>query len=287
MDATLQIDYLSISTPATAWGSPPEGEYNIHDYYKQAAFNALSQYPTFIHHSTNGVQVVSGGGYGYKHRLHFSEFGWSLLYGASHGRFLIQLPGEACAALRMDTDSEGLSVGLNPLLQAVPNRITRIDIAATFKDGISADALAALFTKKDMRKYTRIASETGVTQYIHNRQTERSARVYRYNPPHPRHEWIRIEFELKGHHAARAQEQIPKVGLQPIMAALLSDWGFVAGNFVNAIIKSTDTQSLAYASRQRAGGVRWLYGTAIPAVKKAIQTGELKREELLAYLDNE
>lgn len=287
MDATLQIDYLSISTPATAWGSPPEGEYNIHEYYKSAAFNALSAYPSFCHHSATGIQTVSGGGYGYKHRLFFAFGSWTILYGAAHGRLLIQLPGESCGLLRLDTDAEGLSIGLSPLLLPPASRITRVDIAATFKDGISTDALAALFKKKNPSDYTRIASETGVTQYIGNRASERFLRVYRFAPPHPRSDWIRIEFELKGHHAARAQEQIPKVGLQPIMKSLLDDWGFAGGDYVNSIISATDSQSLTYASRQRAGGVRWLMGTALPAVKKAIHEGQLLRSEVNAYLDNE
>lgn len=284
MDATLHIDYLSVSTKAAAWSPPTDFEYDIHGYYRHAALIALSMYPSFVHNSMKGVRDVGNGGSGYKHRTHFSEFGWTIFYGSSHGGLQIALPGQACHALRMDTDSEGESVGLNPLLTSSFNKVTRLDIAATFRDGCEPLWLAAHFRNKDVHKMSQINSETGRTVYIGAPTSEVHCRVYRYAPPHPRHEWIRIEFVLKGNHALRAQQRIPDIGLEPIMKGLLDSWGFSADEYVNAIIKSGESERIAYESRQKAGSLRWLFGVAIPSLKTALDTGIITRADVQRLL---
>jgi len=284
MDTTLHIDYLSISTPMAAWGALNEATDGVHDYAVRTAFCFFAGYPTFLDNARRGVRNVFAGGAGFKHRVFFATYGWSFFHGAGHGRTLLQLPGEACHALRRDTDSEGESIGLNPLLESPFNRITRIDVAASFRIPDDPLAIASLFKKKKPLDFSQINSETGRTVYIGAPTSEVHCRVYRYAPPHPRSEWLRIEFVLKGNHALRAQERIPIVGLEPIMKGLLASWGFEAPNLVKAIVSGVEAEKLAYQRRQKAGSLRWLYSVAIPALKTALDTGIATRPDVEALL---
>ena len=289
MDTYLHIDYLSISADTNHY-TPTENTYPTQgDYFQEKAFSCLYRYPTLLHHSKKGVVYDTGGGAGFKFRRFFEAHGWSMFYGAAHSRILIQLPGEACHIARMDTDSDGNSAGLDHLFLHPANRMTRIDIACNWRCTDTVDSVASAFTKKKMSDYTRVPSETGVTQYINQSTSEISARVYRYEPPHPRSDWIRIEFVLKGEACRRAQIRIPEVGLEPIYKALLDKWGFNRHDMVNAVGLGVEREKLAYKARKQAGSLRWLYETAIPAVRKALQTGDVDRatlERLLAQRED-
>lgn len=287
MDTYLHIDYLSISADTTHY-IPTENTYPTQgDYFQEKAFSCLYRYPTLLHHSKKGVVYDTGGGAGFKFRRFFEAHGWSMFYGAAHSRILIQLPGEACHVARMDTDSDGNSVGLDHLLLHPANRMTRIDIAGNWRCAESVDGVAAAFTKKTMSDYPRIPSDTGVTQYINAKTSEISAKVYRYEPPHPRSDWLRIEFTLKGEACQRAQLRIPVVGLEPIYKALLEGWGFSRGDMINSISQGVEREKLAYKARKKAGSLKWLYETAIPSIRKGLQKEDVDMKTLLKLLAKE
>lgn len=285
MDTHVHIDYLSISTPHAAWSATRGQDDSEIDYYERAAFNVLSTHPTFCHESAKDVRLDMAGTFGYKFRRFYPTFGWMLFGGATHGRILLQLPGEACHGLRMDTNAAGDSIGLRPFLEEPRNRITRIDIAGNWRTPLSVDGVASAFKDTDLSKYRRDPSGTGLTQWLTGQTSEQRAVVYRYYPPHPRSDWLRIEFRLFGESAENARASIMKEGLLPTYKALLASKNFNDPNMLNALGVGHEAAKVAYARRQRAGSLKWLYGTAMKSIKTAIQTGILNRDELLQYLD--
>jgi len=285
MDTHVHIDYLSISTPHAAWSVTRGQDDSEIDYYERAAFAALSTHPTFCHESKKDVPHDMVGTFGFKFRRFYPTFGWMLFGGAAHGRILLQMPGEACHGLRVDTDSAGQTVGLRPFLEEPRNRITRIDIAGNWRTQLSVDAVASAFQDTDLSKYRRDPSGTGMTQWLTGQTSEQRAVVYRYYPPHPRSDWLRIEFRLFGESAENARASIISEGLLPTYKALLASKNFSDPNMLNALGVGHEAAKIAYQRRQRAGSLKWLYGVAMKSIKTAIQTGILDRDELIRYLD--
>jgi len=273
METRMHIDYLSISTPSSSLALRPEDETTGHQYDSMCAKSLLGEYPSFVHHSWNGVKTELQGDIGFTRRTFFSEYGWMLFGGANHGRILVQLAGEACHALRQETDAEGESKGLKPLLLREASRFTRIDIAADFKTEDSVDFIASQFSKMSPLDYDRDASETGVTQYLGGKKSLKRAAIYRYKPPHPRHEWTRIEMRFYGELAENAKAQILDKGILPVWRSAVLDWGFSLNTYINALGVGAEQARVAYAKRQKAGSLRWLYKVAIPALKSALDTG--------------
>jgi len=282
MNTTLHIDYLTISTPSFA-GAPYEGEsMDIHDYYTRAAYHTLRDYPTFCRESMKGEKTVLGGGSGFKHRTFHKHGGWTVFYGSSHGRIAIFLPGEACHRLRSEVGKDGAPVGLGGLLTSPYNRMTRIDIAGNWQTNAGVDVIAACFRKKDMSKYPRVPSETGISQYIGGDKSDKRAIVYEYFKPHPRHGWTRIEFKLFKEVAQKAQKNIITEGLLPVYLRLLKDWRFDNPIMLNALGVGVEGSPIAYQKRQKAGSLAWLYGTCLTALRNGIAEGKITWPDIVA-----
>ena len=284
MDTTLHIDYLTITTPHAAWGVTRSEGQDVMDYYEQCAFACLHEHPTFCHQSRVGVRETLSGMSGFKLRRFYPTFGWTLFGGASHGRICMQFPGEACHALRMDTGADGESIGLRGLMTEGRNRFTRIDIAGNWRTGASVDSVAASFKKIDLSQHPRYPSGTGLTQWISGLSGEQRGLVYRYFHPHPRADWIRIEFRLHGTSAENLRGEILQHGLLPPYKSLLAARGFDDEVMRNALGIGVESARIAYQKRQKAGSLKWLYGTALKSVKTAMETGILTFEDIVRYL---
>lgn len=286
MDTYLHIDYLSLSLNSILLSPVERPEtMTIDEFYQAKVRSALQAYPSFVHHNFNGVHWDGEGGAGFKRRHHFETDGWTFFYGASHPRMLIQLAGQACHSLRRETDRDGNSIGLKPLFLIPDVRMTRIDIAGNWRTDMSPDVAAGFFSKKKASDYPRIPSETGLTQYINSAKSEVHAAIYRYFPPHPRSDWLRIEFRLSGEVARNAQEKIPSVGLLPIYKGLMSNWGWSNSVMISELGDGVEQQRLAYQKRKQAGSLKWLYEVAIPAVQRAIKKGDYSLDEFIEGIE--
>jgi hypothetical protein len=287
MDNYTHVDYISISAQHAHFGNTEVSGQTQDEYFASAAFAVLGAYPSFLKSSRNEGYTVGGGGAGYKHRLFFRHGGWTVFYGASHGYFLVQLPGEACHRLRDEQDTKGLAVSLTPIFGNPFIKCTRIDVASNWRCGDAVDGIAQAFTKKVAADYPRFPSETGITQYIGSPKSEKSCKVYRYAPPHPRHEWIRIEFRFAAPMVGQVQEALSKGLLTETWVAAAIDWGFDRSDMLNCITVGSEQVKLAYKKRQDAGSVAWVYGTALRAVRDAIAAGDMSLDYALTFIKGE
>jgi len=287
MDTYTHVDYISISTKHANWGVSPTSDGQAGDYVKEVVRAVLQAYPHFVQQSMAGGVDEGGGGSGYQHRLFFRFGGWTIFYGATHGHILIQLPGEACHLLRDESGRDGVKVGLSPIFSSPLIKCTRIDIACNWRCDLSPDEVASYFRKKDVRDYPRFPSQTGVTQYIGSPTSEKSVKVYRYEKPHPRHEWLRVEFRFNAPMSQQVQTELAAGNMLPVYVGALIDWGFDAANMLNPIAHGVEQVSLAYKKRQDAGSLAWVYGTALTGVRDAILRGEMDYEWAIRFLKGE
>jgi len=284
MDTTTHLDYISISAKPSDFGFAHFQELPTIQDAQAAAFAMLGEFPQFCRAAAKDAHQDLGGKNGFTMRRFYPLHGWTLFAGAWHGRILIQLPGEACHALRQEPDGAGGSKSLNLLLMKEQFRITKLDLCTNWRTTKSVDEIAGSFSKKDMKDYPRIPSETGLSQYIGSRTSDKFAIVYVWFAPHPRHEWVRIEFKTKAETAEVLRRNILKEGLLPPFKRMLFDWGFSDETMINSMSIGPEGERVAYQQRAKGGSLAWLYGTCIVSLKKAIDRGLIPPADVYSLL---
>jgi len=121
----------------------------------------------------------------YKHMTEF-ESGAVIFHGGQK-HATVQLAGKACAHL-----SASIEGGLSDLIARTCDTCSRIDIAVDFYNQQSVEEFTVGGNPSGFQR-----TKTGTTYYYGNRTSEKYVRIYRYNPPNPRADTIRIEVEYK------------------------------------------------------------------------------------------
>ncbi|HMC99946.1 MAG TPA: hypothetical protein VKH37_07330 [Ferruginibacter sp.] len=212
----------------------------------------------------------------YSHRLRHDVTGIALSYGKVNPHLLVELSGFACANL----DARGF---LEDVIKGTFSRCSRIDFAVDIETKTRPVEFIERRGNKSFKSSGHKVSPTGDTYYIGGRTSERMARVYRYNPPHPRSNLLRAEAEYKGDAAKASAEHYCTHGLQKacldahhIFQWEHDDWktdGDISGKI-----------PYKKYNPQNASTVRWLYGDVVTALRKAFKTGLVDPEEWLKYL---
>lgn len=134
---------------------------------------------------------------------------------------LVSASGDACHQL------QELGI-LSLVIEAMAEDITRIDIAVDAKTDMTPSQLLAHGFSDRMRTRATINSDSGQTEYLGSRSSDRFLRVYRYNPPHVRSDWLRVEIEYKRNRAKDIAKAHRKATTAQIIAGEIADIGLVA-----------------------------------------------------------
>lgn len=146
--------------------------------------------------------------YDRRHRL--IDGGGSLYFRDSLPYATIEFSGSGCQRLQKATE-------LERILEMHVQDVTRFDIAIDIRtDTRPRDFIKAGFSSR-IKTHNTAISPSGETVYLGSPQSDIMARVYRYESPHPRHEFLRIEFQLRRDRA----KQMARIWLTdgPIAAA--------------------------------------------------------------------
>lgn len=187
---------------------------------------------------------------------------------ATSGLILIEHTGQGCSLL----EQEGM---LLDLIAAYADRATRLDVATD----ILTDTRPSEFCEKmgGGKTQTRgsIVSPTGDTEYIGSQKSDRWTKVYRYNAPHPRSRFLRIEYTYKGKEAKIACEQLTQIGVDEfaVMSGNRYKWGHPCYKPHEG---ATDAILGAWRPDRKQGKTaRWLLTQAAPAMARMLHEGEL------------
>lgn len=186
-------------------------------------------------------------------------------FGGSANHILIEMPGTACQAARDAGVFEAILVTAQP-------RATRIDIAVDFPNGCSPAEFVGAGYNQRFASHASIISAEGSTEYVGSMKSERYARVYRYNPPHPRAGTLRVEHVLRGDYAKEVTAVLPVQGMPDIVARLGNTFGWLASAWKPDVVTDGKIRSKR-ADRHEPGRVRWLHKVVFPALVKAHQQG--------------
>lgn len=216
------IDYLSLTKAAGnlyPWDTDQPGE---------GIRNALF----WVGFPTPFVDTVMGGGWTEENGLHgfarayvLAEGGVRLQVGHNSGRIHLVLSGRGCKLLTdcpASTDMDGWDCLWR---EGDAFKLTRLDIARDFDTDLYPVALRDYIGDQRKRTSGLITSDTGQTASFGSRSSDKYLRVYRYDPPHPRSETLRFEWEIKGKACVQAHRALIE-GSTPdaLMAGLMLDF---------------------------------------------------------------
>jgi len=267
------IDYYSFTIPL----AEPMGK-GMFDSDKQRAiqifYDTVKVY-TFNNGVENNWETEAAKGF-YQVRLRHSPTNVSLSYGTINSHIFVELAGLACS----NFDSQDLLI---PLIERTWERATRIDFAVDIKTEITPKVFIEARSNRSFKSSGNVYSPTGATEYLGGRTSERMARVYRYNAPHPRHEFLRVETEYKGDAAKACSKHLIETSLRQACLDAHQPFGWMHETW-----KTEDiiTARIPYSSYRpnTASTLVWLYGDVITALRKATKAGLLDLEEWLKFL---
>lgn len=201
-----------------------------------------------------------------------NDAGFVVFYSPKLPHALIEITGTGCDRLRKDHV-------LNKVLHTVRHRVTRFDFAVdveceTKPSEVVEDGISGRFKSK-----SNIISETGETQYVGSRKSDRYLRVYRYNAPHPRSGLMRYEFVFK--------KQLARDMLQSYVAGEFNDDRMMSycGHAFGIEHETFSTKAkpipthIYRKERENAGTLRWLVAQCAPAFKKLVKQGVIENPE--------
>lgn len=199
------------------------------------------------------------------------SFGLTLYAGVSLNHCCVEISGQGCERLIQ----ENL---LERVLDCAKARITRIDIACDIETSIRPSDFVEKVGHKRMRSSGRQISASGETEYVGSKTSERFARVYRYNEPHPRAHLLRVEHVFHKKYAKVVSQAILSDGVDNVARAAGKAFGWV-----HHVWDATDHRvpDLSIVSTERNAGktVFWLVSSVAPAFKRLCEDGTISDPE--------
>ena len=290
------VDWTAASIPLPI---PPEEWARLQALEKaRACLYALSGEVELNHAAAEAGALVGPGTNGYTESVSFPDVGVLVRYGHPSGRPHVQLSGKGCRLI--DTLSVGQGHALWRGIFSIKDgrKFSRIDVCVDVYVPEAADSPARQLrdplaweryvTNKKVHTRSWYDSQDGQTLGLGSRSSDRYVRIYRFNPPHPRADWMRIEFELKDARAPAAAKMISAADgdCTKLVGSQLLDF------FGDNIRLTRQGEAPVAPTRmvvdrpEHAASTRWLFKVALPAVREAIIDGTIDKGEFEKWLRN-
>lgn len=158
------------------------------------------------------------------------------------------------------------------VLSACADRVTRIDVATDIETTLRPVDFVEKVDHERMRTSGHVISDTGETCYVGSQKSDRYARVYRYNEPHPRARLLRIEHVFRREYAKKVAYEVTKAGIEDVAASAGKAFGWCHPIWDLAATNEVDL-SVVKAEPTMGGTVFWLIKSVAPAFKKLVAKG--------------
>jgi len=162
---------------------------------------------------------------------------------------------------------------LPAILTAFAGQFSRLDLAVDMECAVTPLEFEAAITGGHSQTRSQFVSTTGQTVYRGSRTSERFARIYRYNPPHPRAHLLRAEFQLKKGYANELAKQASEgISLDGLAAGLGQVFGFRHPVWSMA---DKPVQMGVHSHAHSGATVYWLTATVAPLLRRLQAEGKL------------
>jgi hypothetical protein len=189
----------------------------------------------------------------------------------------VEVSGQGCEYLLV----QGL---MNDVIRACKERLTRIDIACDIETTTRPEEFVKQTSHERMRTSGHVISDTGETCYVGSQKSERYARVYRYNPPHPRAHLLRVEHVFRKEYAKKVGSAIADSGIEQVAVSAGLAFGWAHTDWQPSVVDSADI-SIVRERGTSGNTIYWLVNSVAPAFKRLCETGAIQDPEgfLQAY----
>lgn len=183
----------------------------------------------------------------------------------------VEISGRGCEALIAKNI-------LADVLRCCSERVTRIDIASDIETEISPLEFVKEVSHERMRTFGHVQSATGETCYVGSQKSERFARVYRYNEPHPRSHLLRVEHVFRKDYAKKVAAAFANSTIEQIAKSSGDAFGWC--HRVWLVTQSDGADISIIKERGKTGGtIFWLVHSVAPAFKRLVQEGVISDPE--------
>jgi len=267
------IDYFAMTIPIRS----PIGEFG-----HEALLFTVKAFTSFFHlengiYELAGSWGVEGGTRPYSTRLRHSITDVCLSVGNANAHVYVEFAGKACN----NYEAQG---GLDDIIQRSADRVSRIDFSVDILTDVDPRDFSEQRENRSFKSSGNKRTPSGRTEYVGGRTSERMARIYRYEPPHPRSHLLRVEAEYKGLAAKAAAKHYLEVGLQQASLDAHKAFGWTHPTWTPENGSSGKIPYKTYRP-ENASTVRWLYGDVVTALSKAIKAGLVDFDDWLEFLE--
>jgi len=266
----VKLDWLSFTFPITLLGEN-DNEYTLshvlsafHDHTGQALLGCVTK-TLWEWKATSGF---------YSHRIQCPDSLISISWRGGNPHALCEISGRS-----IDLVLQSISVAT--LAQATSGRATRLDIAVDFETELMPQAFIEAGFSERIKSTASVDTETGSTRYIGSRSGERMARIYRYHPPHPRSQFLRVEIELKGDAAKITCAALHKAELTEVAMSANLSFAWKHPLWTDTSIEVSKLPARFY-DRDGAETLRWLETAVVPSLRSADENGLIDLKEWLS-----
>jgi hypothetical protein len=191
-------------------------------------------------------------------------------YGGGSDRVLVSFPGTACEVLRR----KGIT---QDILKNVCSDVSRIDLTLDILTDTTPMEFCKLRDKERHKNGAVMYSDEGITQYVGSWSSDRFARVYRYNPPHVRSAFLRVEHVFRGNQGKSIAAKLVSSSPRTILETVGAIYGWTHNDFFLAVMDAGQQETVAWHKTEVAEGktLRWLQEVCCPSIIKLVREGEI------------
>jgi hypothetical protein len=198
-----------------------------------------------------------------------------MLFSEGQPHVTVELTGQGCELARERNV-------LDDLIALGHRRATRIDLTVDYLTDMKPERFIEAGHNGRFVAGKHDWSATGDTWYVGSEKSDRYARVYRYFPPHPRSNLLRVEMVMRAEHARQYSQICHLNGTERAVEAAgrVFAWQHPLWSSDNAPKRKT------WRTETKQGGtVRWFFNQVVPAVRRMMGDGTLTHREVLAALE--
>lgn len=270
MDA--RVDWISFTLPC----SSPVGNASDLYYVAKGLLKGVSKDHESYIYDGSGFETCTGRA-PYQVALVRGDNGVRIFGGGRLASVLFELSGRACEGLYPNEVAQSFIAG-------VVEGITRVDFAFDIRANVRPSDFANKRDHNAFRSISYIRSDTGETAYVGSPKSDRFARVYRYNAPHPRSELLRVEHVFRrGLARSTAKLFIAETNLTRFYAAMGNSWGWSHAEWKPGV-KTEERIGVPAATRENQDTVNWLYKQVAPALRRMLKEGAIDLADWLEFV---
>lgn len=197
--------------------------------------------------------------------LRVKKTGFTVFVAPQHDRVLCELSGTTCRIL----DEHGLMLSI---LERTHQFMSRLDLAVDILTEVGPAAFVADGYNGRFTSAGSYNSPSGKTEYIGSKKSDRYARVYRYNKPHDREKFLRIEMVMKRKYAKLYAQRLIQDGLKSSIFYAGEEFGWQS---VLWDVPNAQASEITVGRRTRSNDktLRWLEEAVVPAFLRLVRSG--------------